>query len=86
MHRLMRVIAIISLVVLAGCSTDVREAEAAERRYTLLEQAGGKPDELCQAMRDVADAWLKAEDEVKYKDWALRRDIGCRRAEQLGRL
>lgn len=65
--------------LLAACNSAVREAEAAEKRADIVER-NGSARERCEALRDVADAWLKAQDEQKYRLSDLRADIACNAA------
>lgn len=69
--------------MLAGCNPAVREAEAAEKEYAIVDSTSVSPDERCAAARKVAQAWLKAQDQQKYDVADLRANLACNRAEQV---
>jgi hypothetical protein len=67
-------ITIAAALAAAGCAdTGGRQAE---RQYRIVERHG-TPDEICLAARDVADAYLKAEDEQGYRRWQATAMLKC---------
>ena len=70
-------------LALAGCDSAQSDAKAAERRYQLVEGSGGSLEERCVAARNVADAWLKAEDPQKYELADIRANLDCNRASAI---
>jgi hypothetical protein len=67
-------------ILLAACTGPASDAKAAERQYEMIKRNGGSKQEICEASRRVADAWLKAENENKYKFASITRDLDCNAA------
>lgn len=65
--------AIIALLLLAGCSSPGKDAEA---EYAMVEKRGDA-DEICTAARRVEAAYLGEHNEPKYDDWKSRADTLC---------
>lgn len=66
--------------LLVACSSTTSEAEQAEKEYNMIKASGASSDELCQARRKVADAWLKTLDKDKYQMAKLEADLDCNQA------
>lgn len=81
MGKAMRWIAVLPAIALVACSDEGAEAE---KRYEMVKRTSTK-GELCDAGREVADAYLRADNEEKYKHWHLISDIECQNAELTGR-
>jgi hypothetical protein len=68
-------------LLLTGCdSTTVTAAKDAETQARMVERNGGSTAEQCTAKKAVADAWLKALDESKYRSAKTDADLTCNRA------
>jgi len=73
--------AYLAAFVLAGCdSSAVKVAKAAERRAQMVDQSYGTAAERCEARREVAQAWLLAEDQGKYDKAKLDAALACNAA------
>lgn len=66
------------LILLAGCTS---EAERAEQQVSLIENSGGSGNDLCEAKKKVADAYLNANDAEHYKTAKLYADTTCSLAQ-----
>jgi hypothetical protein len=74
-------VALAAAGAIAGCdSAAVRAAHSAERRAAIIEHSHGSADDNCAARREVAAAWLLAEDQGKYDMAKLEADIACNAA------
>jgi hypothetical protein len=69
---------VVLALLLAACSS---AGEKAEERYRMVEAANPTGDELCQAARGVADAYLADGKEDKFRETKNRADITCLNAE-----
>jgi hypothetical protein len=80
------VLSVAAAAPLFGCfNADVIAAEKAERQVVMLEYSGATTRELCDARKQVRDAWLKAENLEKF-EWSREMvSITCRRADQIDR-
>jgi hypothetical protein len=77
----------LALLLPAGCAGHAQnEAEAAERRLEILKNSGATGDERCAAEMEVAQAWLRAEDQERYERARLNASVTCRHAEMRARL
>lgn len=74
----MRVWVAAALVVLAGCSDPVGDAE---RELEIIESTGGSSEDLCRAKRKVAEAHLRAQDAEAYERARVHADVACQHAE-----
>ena len=59
--------------LLAGCADRGLEAE---QRFAMV-QKNGSPEEICAAMRKVADTYLELRDEAKFDEWQLKAGNYC---------
>jgi hypothetical protein len=75
----MRWIALLPAMALIACGGKDEGAEA-EKRYEMVERTGTK-GELCAAGREVAEAYLRAGDEKKYREWHTTSGVQCQLAE-----
>lgn len=75
----MRYILALSALALASCGES--PIERAERRLATIEKAGGSSAEICQAKRDVAEAYLEDGDAGEYEREKLYADIACTKAD-----
>jgi hypothetical protein len=66
------------LAIVSACSNSAQEAE---RELDIVQQSGGSLDEICEAKRKVADAYLKAQDADKYQIAKSYADTACLDAE-----
>lgn len=66
-----------ALLSLPACSN---AGEEAERRYHMAERSLMFPDEECRRKSEVAEAYLAAGDERKFRDWDLSAKIACSNA------
>jgi hypothetical protein len=57
---------LLTLVLVTSCTDDA--GLAAERRYEMVERHG-TPEEQCEAIKAVADTYLRLGDEQKYERW-----------------
>ncbi|SER09485.1 hypothetical protein [Sphingobium sp. YR768] len=80
----MRSVVILAICTLAACSDAGAEEE---QKYQMVERQNAtypekyRARELCKQGQRVADAYLNAKNEEKYKIWKLRSDIECSLAE-----
>lgn len=74
----MRWTAVLSAIALVACGTD-KGAEA-EKRHEMVKRTGTK-GELCKAGRAVADTYLHAGNEEKYRFWHTISSMECQNAE-----
>ena len=64
--------ALLLMLPVAACS----EGPAAERQYEL--QAKNNPSEpQCAPLTKVAEAYLRDENDAKYREWNLKAKIAC---------
>jgi hypothetical protein len=63
-------------VALCACSANVNKIEEAEKRYALVKKHGSSL-EICGAAREVARAYLEANDEDGYKFADVSADLDC---------
>ena len=76
---------VVLALLLAACSS---AGQKAEERYRMVEAGAHTEDELCDAARAVADAYLKDGQQTPYGEAKNRADITCLNArleKQLGR-
>ena len=62
------------LAIVSACSNSAQDAE---RELEIVQQSGGSLDEICEAKRKVADAYLKAQDADKYQIAKSYADMAC---------
>lgn len=74
----MRYLLICAAVLLAGCAGHYGRAAArdAEEEYRIVAQTGSLR-EKCAAAERAKAAWLRARDEHKYNEWAIRAGSHC---------
>ena len=75
----MKYVLALSCILLASCGES--PIERAERRLATIEKAGGSSAEICQAKRDVAEAYLEDGSAGEYEREKLFADIACNGAE-----
>ncbi|QPQ54952.1 hypothetical protein IC614_11680 [Allosphingosinicella flava] len=68
------VVALAAAVTLSGC-TD--QAAKVERKFEIAKRRGASPEELCKIAREVAEAYLEAENERQYQFWDVSADVQC---------
>ena len=81
MGTVMRRIAMLSAIALVACTDKGTELE---KQYEIVKRTGSR-GELCDMGRKVADFYLSASNEEKYKNWDLTSDIECQLAELTSR-
>lgn len=70
------------LLLVAGCDRpSVSAAHDAEARLQMIKANGGSADEICKASQAVADAWLHALDQDRYRLAKLEAATACNEAE-----
>ena len=77
----MRWIAAPCALLLPSC-TDA--GAAAEKRSEMVERTGSR-GEICDARKGVADAYLQAGNEEKYRWWHMMAESSCLLAQHEGR-
>lgn len=70
--------------VLVATSACTDAGAAAEKRYEMVKRTGSR-GEICDAGKAVADAYLKAGNEDRYKWWHSISGIDCANAQLDGR-
>ena len=67
---IMRAFLIFAPLLIAGCDS---EAKSLERQYEIASGAREK----CIKAQEVADAWLRAEDSMRYRRWMALAESDC---------
>lgn len=74
----MKKLMIVGALMLAGCADPVKDAE---RELEIVESANASNAEVCAAKRKVAEAYLKAQQQERYKAAKLNADVACMNAQ-----
>jgi hypothetical protein len=69
---------VLIVFTLAGCSPS--ESEQARRELTLIEQSHGTADEICEAKRKLAQAYLHENNKQEYPLANVEAGLACNEA------
>lgn len=71
-------VAALIVSVLSGCNNPASDAE---KELAILEKSDATKDEICAAKTKVAEAYLRAQHEEKYKATKRDADAACNAAQ-----
>ncbi|MDF0543335.1 hypothetical protein PX699_13335 [Sphingobium sp. H39-3-25] len=71
----------VALLATTSCGSAARDAEA---QFNMVENTAVEQQDVCDAAKKVADAWLQEGDESNYRLWKGKADTSCLLSELEG--